>query len=144
MHHNYMQLRNAALQNKILNMAYTLSTNHTSLRAEDLYNYHVKKEEKLFTKFLNWCDAQESDHFLWLALTFFLQIGLTIPVTAFAILFFGGNNLLLWIIIVAANVPVLILSLAFFPTRIRLPFVFFSWLIQAAIIAYCIGFALIN
>ena len=126
-------------------MEYTLTnSNIGNLRAEELYNYHVKKEESIFTKFLAWCDAQESNNFLWLALTFFTQIGLTLPLTAMFIVFFGGNNLLLWIVMGAVNVPVLVLTLAALPTKIRLPFVFFSWLTQAVIIVYCIGFALMH
>ena len=125
-------------------MEYTLNSNLGSLHAEELYNYHVKKEEGVFTKFLAWCDAQESNNFLWLALTFFAQIGLTLPITAVFIVFFGGNNLLLWIIMAAINVPVLVLTLAAFPTKIKLPFVFLGWFTQALIIAYCIGFAVMH
>ena len=115
-----------------------------NIRAEDLYNYGVKHKENIFAKFLTWCDAQKSNHFLWLALTFFAQIGLTLPVTAVFIVFFGGNNILLWIIMAAVNVPVLVLNLAALPTKTTLPFIFFGWLTQAVIIMYCIGFALMH
>jgi len=113
-----------------------------NLQAEDLYNYHVKNEKNVATKFFGWCEAQESNRFLWLALSFFAQIGMILPVTAVFVVFFGGNNLLLWTIMVAVNVPALVLNLAALPTKTTLPFMFFGWLTQAAIIMYCIGFAI--
>jgi len=126
-------------------MEYRLTnSNIGSIRAEDLYNYHVKSRENIFSKFLAWCDAQQSNRFLWLALTFFAQIGLTLPVTAYCIVFLGGNNLLLWSIIGAVNVPVLVLNLAALPTKTTLPFMFFGWLTQLTIIMYCIGYAIIH
>jgi hypothetical protein len=115
-----------------------------SLQAEDLYNYHIRHQENVSTKFLSWCEAQETNRFLWLALSFFAQIGLTLPLTAVFIIFFGGNNLVLWIIAGVVNIPVLVLNLAAFPTKITLPFVFFGWLTQAIIVMYCIVFALMH
>ena len=115
-----------------------------NIRAEELYNYRIQHEENFFAKFLAWCDTQKSNHFLWLALSFFAQIGLTLPITAVFIVFFGGNNMLLWIIMAAINVPVLVLNLAALPTKTTLPFIFFGWLTQAVIIMYCIGFALMH
>lgn len=126
-------------------MEYRLTNSYIgSLQAEDLYNYHVTHKETIISKFLNWCDAQESNHFLWLALTFFAQIGLTVPITGVAIVFFGGNSLILWAIMAAVNVPVLVLNLAAMPTKTTLPFIFFGWFTQAIIILYCIGFAVLH
>ena len=132
------------MRSKNLIMEYRLSDSIGGIHAEDLYNYHVKGHENIFSKFLAWCDAQQSNSFLWLALTFFAQIGLTLPVTAYCIVFFGGNNLLLWIIIGAVNVPVLVLNLAALPTKTTLPFIFFGWLTQLTIIMYCMGYAIIH
>ena len=75
---------------------------------------------------------------MWLALSFLGQVGLTLPVTACTIVFFGGNNFALWLILVTVNVPVLALNLAAFSTKITLPFVFLGWLTQAVIIVYCL------
>ena len=126
-------------------MEYKLtSSNIGTIHAEDLYNYHVKREESIFSKFMSWCKTQESNRFLWMALAFSAQIGLTLPLTASAIVFMGGNNLLLWTIMVTVNVPVLVLNLAALPTKTTLPFLFFGWLTQAAIIMYCIGFAFMH
>src|SRR2546423_153870 len=108
-------------------MEYRLANrNIGSLQAEDLYNYRLEHKENILTRFFAWCEAQESDRLLWLAITCFAQIGMTLPVTAVFIVFFGGNNLLLWTIIGAVNVPALVLNLAALPTKISLPFIFFS------------------
>jgi hypothetical protein len=125
-------------------MEYRLSNSIGGIRAEDLYNYHVKPQTNIFKKFLTWCEAQQDNRFLWLAVTCFAQIGMTLPATAYFILFVGGNNLLLWIIMSAVNVPVLVLNLAALPTKTTLPVIFFGWLTQAIIIMYCVGFAIIN
>ena len=126
-------------------MEYRLSNSKIgNLQAEDLYNYHVTQKEGIVSKFLNWCEAQESNRFLWMVLAFFAQIGATVPLTAVAILFLAGNNFVLWIIMAAVNVPVLVLNLAAMPTKTTLPFLFFSWLTQAVIILYCVGFAMLH
>jgi len=123
-------------------MEYTLS-NHNVQNLSRATAYSHKKENYL-TRFLTWCKAQETDKFLWLALTFFAQIGLALPVTAFSIVFLGGNNYLLWIIICAVNVPTLVLNLAALPTKITLPFLFFAWVTELVIILYCAGLGLMQ
>src|SRR6516164_1129376 len=101
-------------------MQYTLSNHNVqSLRSTNVY---AQSKENLLSRFLNWCTAQETNRFLWLALTFFGQIGLVLPVAACSIVFLGGNSSLLWIIILAVNVPTLVLNLAALPTKITLPF----------------------
>jgi hypothetical protein len=125
-------------------MEYRLNNSIGGIHAEDLYNYHVKPHANIFKKLLTWCEAQQDDRLLWLAVTCFAQIGMTLPATAYFILFFGGNNLLLWIIMTAANVPVLVLNLAALPTKTTLPLIFFGWLTQAIIIMYCVGFAIMH
>ena len=124
-------------------MEYRLKNFH-SMQTADIFNYSVKTNTGFFAKFLSWCETQDSDRFLWLGISLFAQVGLTLPVTVYAILFFGGNSLFLWIIATAVNIPVLVLNLAALPTRTTLPFVFFGWLTQFAIIIYCIGEAVLN
>jgi hypothetical protein len=67
-----------------------------------------------------------------------------LPVAAFSILFFGNNNLLLWIVICAVNLPTLVLNLAALPTKVTLPFLFFAWLTELLVVLYCVAFALLN
>jgi hypothetical protein len=120
-------------------MEYRLSkTNIGNLSAKGFYNYSEKTHSNIFKRFLNWCDMQESNRFLWLGITFFAQIGLALPVAAFSIIFFGNNSQFLWITLLAVNLPTLVLNLAAFKTRITLPFLFFAWLTEALMILFCI------
>lgn len=123
-------------------MQYTLS-NHNVQSLSRTRGY-AQNKENLLSRFLNWCKAQETNKFFWLALTFFGQIGLVLPVAACSIVFFGGNNFLLWIIILVVNVPTLVLNLAALPTKITLPFLFFAWFTELVIILYCAGIGLMQ
>ena len=107
-------------------------------------NVHKLQRENFLTRFANWCTAQESNRFLWLGVTFFAQIGLMLPVAAFSILFFGNNNIVLWIIICTVNLPTLVLNLAALPTKVTLPFLFFAWLTELSVVLYCVSFALLH
>lgn len=124
-------------------MNYTIANSQISNVKLQSALYRSGEKHGLLSKFIAWCEKQESDKFLWLGLTFFLQIGIMVPLTAFSILFFGGNNLALWIILVTVNVPTLIVNLAALPTKTTLPFLFFAWLAEITIILYCLGVALI-
>ena len=90
----------------------------------------------IFTRFYTWTVQQEEKHFMWLAFTFLLQIGLALPCTLLAVVFLGGNNFNLWLIACVANVPSLTLSLAAQPTKVTLPALFFAWLVDAGIILF--------
>jgi len=127
-------------------MDYRLTSNSVGgIYVEDLYNYSVKKsKENVIVRFFSWCKTQERNRYLWLSLTFFGQIGLTLPSTAFFIVFLGGNSMFLWALICAVNLPLLVLNLAALSTKIMLPFLFFGWLMQLVIIVYCIGFTVLH
>src|SRR5678809_404398 len=113
-------------------MEYTLSNQSSLITSKP--NVYRLQQQNLLTRFLNWCKIQENNKFLWLGVTFFAQIGLALPVAAYFILFFGGNNLLLWMIICAVNLPTLVLNLAALPTKITLPFLFFAWLTELSVV----------
>jgi hypothetical protein len=121
-------------------MEYTLTNNSNvgDISAEQLYNYSEKTNPRLLRGFFEWCVQQEDSRFLWLAVTFFVQIGAVLPLTIFTILFLGNNSLLLWIISLAVNVPSLILNLGVAHTKFTLPVFFFSLLTETVIIAYCL------
>jgi len=123
-------------------MQYTLSNQNSLITLKP--NAYRLQQQSLLTRFLNWCASQEKNRFLWLGVTFFVQTGLALPVAAYFILFFGNNNLLLWTIICAVNLPTLVLNLAALPPKITLPFLFFAWLTEAAVILYCASFALLH
>ncbi len=91
-----------------------------------------------FSSFIEWCRKQETNRFLWLAISFLGHIGMVLPLTLYIIIN-SGNNFNLWIITCACNVPVLALNLAAQPLKITLPALFFAWLADAAIIIYALS-----
>jgi hypothetical protein len=109
-----------------------------SIRTEQVYSAKRNAHTNTVSRFFKWCESQEENKFLWLALSFFGLIGMMLPVTALAILFGGGNNQLFWIIACAVNVPVLILNLAAQPLRTILPALCLALLTDAIIIVTCI------
>jgi hypothetical protein len=119
-------------------MQYSLSNHHVHGIKTPFQYREAKAHTNIFSRLFEWCEKQESNRFLWLGLTFFAQIGLTVPLTAYSIIFFGGNTFLLWIILCTVNVPVLVLNLAAMPTKTTLPLLFFAWLTQAALILFCV------
>ena len=90
-----------------------------------------------FTRFINWCEGQESSRMLWLVMTFLLQIGMALPCTLAAILFWSNNSFPLWVFACVINVPVLAINLAAQPTKITIPVLFFAWTVDLMIILYC-------
>ena len=96
-----------------------------------------KAEVNVFSKFINWCEGQESSKMLWLVLTYLGQIGLALPCTLAAILFWGNNSFPLWIFACVINVPVLAINLASQPTKITIPTLLFAWAVDVMIILYC-------
>src|ERR1051326_7951525 len=106
----------------------------------DTNAYALGKTAKagFFKRFFNWCSRQEEYRFLWLGISLFGLIGMVLPLTLLAILFFGGNNFTLWIIACAANVPVLALNLAAQPPKVTLPALFISLIVDVVMVAACI------
>jgi hypothetical protein len=120
-------------------MEYRLTnSNVADISAEQLYNYSEKANHNLFSRFFEWCSKQEDNRFLWLGVAFFVQIGAILPITAWAILYLGNNNLILWIAVLCVNVPSLILNLGAAHTKFTLPVFFFALLTEAIIITYCL------
>lgn len=120
-------------------MEYTFNNiNAGTMQAEELYNYSISEKENLLTRFLRWCNAQEKNHYFWLAAILFGQVGAMLPIAIYTILFFGANSLVLWIIVLTVNLPNLILNLASLPTKFTLPALFFSLFTEVVIVAYCL------
>lgn len=90
--------------------------------------------KNIFSRFINWCKTQEEKRFMWMAISFLGSIGMVVPLTLLSIIFFGNNNLVLWMIVCAVNVPVLALNLAAQPPKVTLPALFLAWLINFLVI----------
>ena len=116
-------------------MQQVISTN--TLTPIQQQRFEVAKVRRLgfFARFINWCDLQESNRFLWLGVAFMGSIGMVLPLTLVTVLLTTQNFLLLAIAAIA-NVPVLAVNLAAQPTKITLPIMFAAWLINSSIIVY--------
>jgi hypothetical protein len=89
------------------------------------------------SKFMAWCEIQEDNRFIWLAIGFMGSIGMVLPVTVVGILLSPASSIALLIFALAVNVPVLALNLAAQHTKVTLPVMFVAWAVDAIIIAYC-------
>lgn len=85
-------------------------------------------------KFMSWCEQQEENRLLWLGLGVMGQIGMVVPLTLLSILFLANNNFILWVVVLSANMPVLALNLAAQPTKVTIPVMLTSLVVNLVVI----------
>jgi hypothetical protein len=88
-------------------------------------------------KFIAWTDKQEEHKFGWTAFAI-AGHGCVFTILTVMIILVTGNHFIFWPFAIGAMAAVLISNLAAAPTRITIPILFFSLLIDIAIIAICI------
>src|SRR5262245_47036716 len=81
------------------------------------------------SRFINWCNGQEKNRFLWLAFAVAGHGCFLTPITLLAIMF-SGNLMFFWALAIGAMAMSLIANLAALPTKITVPVLFFSILID--------------
>ena len=118
-------------------MQEAIHTHNISVFEQNIYTR--KSQIGFFKRFMNWCNKQEENRFLWLGISLFGLIGAVVPLTLLAIVFFANNNFMLWIIVCSVNVPVLALNLAAQPPKVTLPTLFFSLIVDAVVIVSCLA-----
>lgn len=87
----------------------------------------------LFTNFMQWCTKQEYNRLLWLGLGLTFHGCILTPITVL-VLAMTGNNLYLLFFCVLAMVLVLISNLAALPTKITIPVLLLSIVMDIIII----------
>lgn len=92
------------------------------------------KADSLFTRFINWADAQQESRLLWLALALGGFGCVLTPLTILLIVAFTGMNLFLFMATLFAMAISLIVNLAALPTKITIPVFFLSVLIDLLVI----------
>ena len=99
------------------------NSNIAELINSDLYHVPAasKRNSGVLHRFMAWCEGQEENRILWMVLAYLGQIGLALPCAMAAIIFLGGNNFNLIMLVCLINVPVLAINLAAQPTKITLP-----------------------
>lgn len=96
------------------------------------------KKKGTWKTFINWCDGQEQNRFGWLGAALALHGCIATPLTLFAIIL-SGNFFAFWIMAIAAMGLSLITNLAAMPTKVTIPALFFSLLIDIAIVVSCVS-----
>ncbi len=99
---------------------------------------NTEAKTSVWKRFINWADKQEENRFGWVAFSISGHGCLFTILTAAAVLF-TGNHFIFWPFIIGAMAIPLIANLAAMPTRITIPILFFSVLIDVAIIVLCLA-----
>ncbi|MET0636708.1 MAG: hypothetical protein ABWZ25_11830 [Chitinophagaceae bacterium] len=91
----------------------------------------------LLRKFMNWCDRQQENRIAWLAIALAGHGCMVTPITIFFIMM-AGNSFIFWPLAMGAMAMCLVVNLAALPTRITIPVLVTSLLLDLIIIANCV------
>src|SRR3712207_4033755 len=106
----------------------TISTTYTN----------TSNKTSLFSQFINWCEGQQKNRFIWLAVALFGHGCALTPLTLFAVIL-SGNLLFFWIMAIVAMMTALVTNLAAMPTKYTIPAFLLSIVMDLIIIASCIS-----
>jgi hypothetical protein len=110
----------------------------TTLNQSIATSYSEKTSKvSVINQFLNWCNAQDRNRLLWLGIALSAHGCIITPITIMAVLL-AGTNLFLFVLTMIAMGAVLVTNLAAMPTKITLPVLIISILIDIAIIFSCV------
>lgn len=100
--------------------------------------YHkTATRASVWKRFVTWADEQEENRFGWTAFAI-AGHGCVFTIFTAAAVLFTGNNFIFWPFVIAAMAIPLIANLAALPTKITIPILFFSLVVDAAIIVLCL------
>lgn len=91
-----------------------------------------------FSRFINWCEGQEKNRFVWLGLALAGHGCALTPITLFAIIL-SGNFIFFWIMAIVAMMTALVTNLAAMPTKYTIPAFLLSIVMDLAIIISCLA-----
>jgi hypothetical protein len=101
------------------------------------YSQTVAKES-VWKKFIDWSDRQEENRFGWTAFTI-VGHGFAFTIMTVATILLTGNHFIFWPFAIASMTIPLIVNLAALPTKITIPVLFFSVLMDLVIIGLCLA-----
>jgi hypothetical protein len=100
--------------------------------------FHSERSEQvsLWKNFLVWCDTQQENRFMWMAL---IIVGHSTFITVITILAitYSGNHFIYWPAAIGGLMACLVVNIAGQPTRITIPVFFVSIIIDVVIIVLC-------
>lgn len=92
----------------------------------------------ILKKIINWCDKQQENSFAWTAISL-TGHGCFFTITTVMVILLTGNHFIFWPFAIGAMAACLIVNLAALPTKITIPVLFLSLLIDLTIIAICLS-----
>ena len=102
---------------------------------------HSNTKRSIWKRFINWAEGQEENRFGWTAFAI-AGHGCVFTIITVAVILATGNNFIFWPIAIAAMATSLITNLAALPTKITIPTLFITVLIDLAIIVAAVFMAL--
>jgi hypothetical protein len=104
---------------------------------------HSKSVDKIshWKKFITWADKQEEHRFGWTAIAI-AGHGCFFTIVTVAMILLTGNHFILWPFAIGAMAACLVVNLAAMPTRITIPVLFLSVLIDLVIIGISLSYGI--
>lgn len=90
----------------------------------------------IVTRFLNWCENQQFNRILWIGIALMGHGAILTPLTIMAVLM-AGNSLALFMITISAMAMVLVVNLAAMPTKVTIPVLVLSILVDLGVLIAC-------
>lgn len=100
--------------------------------------FTLKQEPSVFSKFMTWCENQQENRFMWLGIALAGHGCVITPVTVFFIVL-GGLSLPLFMIALFSMALALVTNLAALPTKITIPALALSILVDVAVLLYLLA-----
>ena len=124
------------------NMLNTINQTLTTIHPTFQPGYSYTEKTSVIKKFIAWTKTQEDSRFFWLALTLFGHGCVITPLTVFVVLI-TGVNLTLFMCAVTSMAMTMVVNLAALPTKITIPVLLFSLVIDIIVVACALtlGFA---
>lgn len=91
-----------------------------------------------FSRFITWCEGQQKNRFIWLALALVGHGCVLTPITLFTIIL-SGNLIFFWMIAIIAMMSALVTNLAAMPTKYTIPVFLFSIVMDLVIVFSCLA-----
>jgi len=113
----------------------TISVTHQSA------HYRSERKTSLFSKFMDWSDAQQGNRLLWLGVILSFHGCILTPLAVMAVLLAGTNLTLFMITIVAMGIS-LVSNLAAMPTKITIPLFALSIVMDLVVIGFALAHGL--
>lgn len=101
---------------------------------------HAHERPSLTKKIASWCEAQQENRLLWLGIALAGHGCAITPITLYFV-FMAGMSFILFMVALAAMAMALVVNLAALPTKITIPVLVFSVILDIAVIIASIAIA---